>query len=97
MAENRAFRRRYPVRAIAFVAGASLLFLGELVLLALFLMPMIPLIPLFIMIMIGNACLVSAAVEYASSLARVEPVRTPGETTRAKTADALHAKAPRAA
>jgi hypothetical protein len=97
MPENRDFRRRYPARAIAFVAGASLLFFGELVLLALFLMPMIPLIPVFIMIMIGNACLVSAAVDYASSLARVEPVRTPGDTTRAQTTEALHAEAPRAA
>jgi hypothetical protein len=97
MAETASLRTRYPLRAIAFVAGASALFLGELVLLALFLMPMIPLIPVFILIMIGNACLVSAAVDYASSLARVEPVRTPRAETRAETNEALGAQASRAA
>lgn len=101
MAEKPAFRTRYPFRAVAAIAAAGLLFLGELAMLAVWLMPLVPLVPLFVMIMIGNACLLSAAVNYASSLARLEPVTSDRAETRARTrapkAEALGAEAPRAA
>ena len=88
MAKIPGFRTRYPVRAVLAVAGASLLALVELGMLSIWLMPLVPLVPVFIMIMIGNACVLSAAVSYASSLARREPVSSTGAETRAKTSQA---------
>jgi hypothetical protein len=76
MAKNRAFRTRYPLRAVLAVLGAGTLALVELALLSIWLMPLVPLVPVFIAIMVGNACVLSAAVSYATSLARLEPVTT---------------------
>lgn len=70
-----AFRTRYPLRAIVMVVLAALFVLAELAALSLFLMPLIPLVPVFVMIMLGNACVLSAIVSHAASLGRIEPVR----------------------
>ncbi|HEX6273065.1 MAG TPA: hypothetical protein VFZ53_08495 [Polyangiaceae bacterium] len=85
MAEIHAFRTRYPVRAVLAVAGAASLALVELALLSIWLMPLVPLVPVFIMIMIGNACVLSAALSYATSLARREPVTTARAEGQTKT------------
>ena len=79
-----AVRVRYPLRAIAAVVLAALFFLGELILLALCMMPLIPLVPVFVTVMIGQAFLLSSVVEWAASLAKtkqVEPARA-AETSR---------------
>ena len=88
MAEVPVFRTRYPVRAVLAVAGASLLALVELGMLSIWLMPLVPLVPVFIMIMIGNACVLSAAVSYASSLAQREPLSSTGAEKRAQASQA---------
>jgi len=92
MAEIRAFRTRYPLRAVLAVAGAASLALVELALLSIWLMPLVPLVPVFIMIMVGNACVLSAALSYATSLARREPVttaRAEGQTKTRPSTEAL--------
>jgi hypothetical protein len=58
-------RYRYPLHAVLPVAGASLLFAVELGLGALLLMPLVPLVPVFITFMLGNACLLASALQYA--------------------------------
>jgi len=70
---------------------AALFFLAELAVLGLCLMPLVPLVPVFITVMVGQACILSSAVEYAASLARVEPVQTSGAD-----ANRTEGRAPRA-
>ena len=80
---NPAVRVRYPFRAVAVLVLAGLFFLAELAMLGLFLMPLVPLVPVFITVMLGQACLLGSVLEYATSLARAEPVKTAGaEATR---------------
>lgn len=86
-------KTRIPLRAIVFVAVVSLFALAEIALLGLFLMPMIPLIPVFVMLVIGHACLIAPVVEYATSLARVEPVSTSRAEAFAQKPEASASKA----
>lgn len=84
-------RYRYPLHALLPLLAAGLLFAVELGLGALLLMPLVPLVPVFITFMLGNACLLASAVEYAVEN-RVElpsaptPARTSTHETRAQAA-----------
>jgi heme A synthase len=66
-------RIRYPLRAILAVAGAWLLFLIQVLFGAFTVMMAVPLVPIFFGILMGGACLLSSAHQYALSLAREEP------------------------
>jgi hypothetical protein len=70
-------RVRLPLRAKVAIAAAVVFFLGELAAFALWMMPLIPLVPLFVTVMLGNGFVLASIVEWATSLARVEPVKTP--------------------
>ena len=83
-----ATRRRYPKKAVLFVVLASFLALVDVILMALFLMPLIPLIPVFVMMVIGQATLIAAAVDYARSLAREEPTKRAEAKTEASRSQA---------
>ena len=95
MVAHQPARVRYPLRAVLAVVLASLFALVELAGLALFMMPMIPLVPVFVMIMLGNALLLSDVVRWAASQGRVEPVREAraqaGRPRRESTQEAAHA------
>lgn len=58
-------RYRYPLRAVVVVVAASLFFACDLVLGAIFVMPMVPLIPFFLSFILGAGLLVASALEYA--------------------------------
>lgn len=58
--------RRYPFRAVVAVGGAGLLFAFGLITGFLFIALMLPLIPVFIGIIMGNACLLTTALQYAA-------------------------------
>ncbi len=82
-------RLRYPLRAKLAIAGVVSFFLAELVLAALWLMPLVPLVPLFILIQLGNGLILADVLTWATSLARSEPLRVPrAKTTRAEKARA---------
>ena len=62
-------KRRYPARAILAVAGAGVLSLFCLVSGFLFMALVPPLIPVFFTVLMGNACLLGRALEYATKVA----------------------------
>ena len=67
-------RTHYPAHAIACIVGLVLLAIVEVTVMSLLLMPLIPLIPLFFAAVVGHGCLLAAALDYAKSVARTEPV-----------------------
>jgi hypothetical protein len=67
-------RLRYPLHALLLV-GITWCFFGTvLLILALFMLPIVPLAPAFVMIMVAMGGLLSSVHEYARSVAR--PVQT---------------------
>ena len=62
-------KRRYPARAILAVAGAGVLSLFCLVSGFLLMALVPPLIPVFFTVLMGNACLLGRALEYATKVA----------------------------
>lgn len=66
-------RRRYPARAILAVAAAGLLFAFNAVVGFLCVALMLPLIPVFIGILMGSACLLAVAREYALRVSSPAP------------------------
>lgn len=58
--------RRYPVSAVLAVGGAAVLFAFGLMTGFLLIALMLPLIPVFISIIMGNACLLTTALQYAA-------------------------------
>jgi hypothetical protein len=60
---------------------------------SLLLMPLIPLIPLFAAAVIGHGCLLAAALDYAKSVARTEPVPGTG-AERVAPPSTPHGRAP---
>jgi hypothetical protein len=75
MSERRrsSVRVRYPLRAVAAVAGAGLLFLFNLVVGFLFMALVPPLIAVYVGILFGGACLLGNAVQYAQRVSIREP------------------------
>lgn len=72
-------KRRYPVRAIAAVAGAAVVTLFNLVVCFLFMALVPPLIPVFVSVMFGGVCLLGRALAYAESVSvRVPAAMLPG-------------------
>jgi hypothetical protein len=69
------YRVRYPLRAKLAIALAVCFFLAELVVCALWLMPLVPLVPVFIAVMVGNGFVIASVVDWASSVARSEAVK----------------------
>lgn len=65
--------RRYPARAVLAVAAAGLLFAFDIAASFLLIALMLPLIPVFIGIMLGNACLLATALEYAARVSSPLP------------------------
>jgi hypothetical protein len=67
MAERRqVIRTRYPFHAILAVAGASLLFLFDMVVGFLFMALVPPLIPVYVCVLFAGGCLVGNALKYAT-------------------------------
>jgi hypothetical protein len=83
-------RYRYPLRAVFAVGAAGLLFATELAVGALWLMPLVPLVPVFITFMLGNACLLASAVQYAVE----NRVELPSAPNAARTSPEHEAGAP---
>src|ERR1044071_9481820 len=69
---------RYPLRAVLGVALGTVAVLAEVILGALFIMPLVPLIPVFIALVFGNAFWMTSLFHWAASLGQREPVRTLG-------------------
>jgi hypothetical protein len=67
-------RLRYPLHAMLLVFVSWCFFAAVLLILALFMLPIVPLAPAFVMIMVAIAGLLSSVHEYARSVAR--PVQT---------------------
>ena len=67
-------KRRYPARAILAVAGAGALSLFCVLSGFLFMALVPPLIPVFFTVLMGNACLLGRALEYATKVS--EPKST---------------------
>jgi len=97
MTEERRFHTRYPPRAVALIVGVVLLAVAEVLLMGLLVMPLIPLIPIFFAAVIGHGCLLTVALEYAKSQARIEPVGSPRPETRSKTQAPPHGSTPQPA
>jgi hypothetical protein len=73
-------RLRYPLHALLLI-GVSWSFFGFVTLvLALFMLPIVPLAPVFVMIMVAIGGLLSSVHEYARSVA--SPVRTTRVSSR---------------
>jgi hypothetical protein len=68
-------RSRIPLRGVTAIVLAAAVALAELALFALFMMPLFPLVPVFVLVMLGNALVLSSVVSWATSLARPEPLR----------------------
>lgn len=66
-------RVRYPLKAFLAVAGAWVVLLFQVLFGAATVMLAVPLVPVFVGMLMGGASLVSAAHDYARSLAREEP------------------------
>ena len=81
--ENSGFRTRYPASAVACVVGAILAGIIEITVMAVLVMAFPPLIPAFFAAAVGHGCLLQAAVNYARSHARIEPL--PRAETRSVT------------
>ena len=60
----------YPFYALAVFAVTVLLCAAEIIVLSLWMMPMVPLIPVFVMILVGNACLLGTVRNWVISLGR---------------------------
>ena len=77
-------RHRYPLRAVLGVTAAALFVLAEIVMLAMWMMPLVPLVPVFILIMFGNAFVLADVVQWVASLRESETVETKraAETSR---------------
>jgi hypothetical protein len=72
-------KRRYPARAVLAVTAAGLLLAVDVVAGFLCIALMLPLIPLFLSVIIGNACLLGAALDYAAGLSiPLTPAMLPG-------------------
>jgi hypothetical protein len=67
-------RLRYPVHALLLIFISWCFFAVVLLILALFMLPIVPLAPAFVMIMVAIGGLLSSVHEYARSVAR--PVQT---------------------
>ena len=67
-------RLRYPLPALLLVGVSWCFFAGVMLVLALFMLPVVPLAPAFVMIMVAMGGLLSSVHEYARSVAR--PVQT---------------------
>ena len=91
MAENSHFRTRYPARAVVLVVGAILAGVVEITVMAVLVMAFPPLIPAFFAAAVGHGCLLTSALDYARSHARVEPL--PRAATRG-VAPPTHGTAP---
>jgi hypothetical protein len=65
--------RQYPARAILAVAAAGLLFAFDVASGFLFIALMLPMIPVFIGIVLGGACLLGSALEYAAKVSIPAP------------------------
>jgi hypothetical protein len=74
MEEAPKFRTRYSSHAIALIVVCAVLYVAELTMMAVLLMPMLPLIPLFFTAIVGHGCLLASVIDYAKSHARIEPV-----------------------
>ncbi|HEY0469029.1 MAG TPA: hypothetical protein VGC79_32775 [Polyangiaceae bacterium] len=85
-------RLRYPLHALLLVGISCCFFAVVLLILALFMLPIVPLAPVFVMIMVAIGGLLSSVHEYARSVAR--PVRT---TRLASRIDGKIRQAPRRA
>lgn len=84
-------RYRYPLRVVLPVVGAGVLFAAELGLGALLLMPLVPLVPVFIMFMLGNACLLASAVRYAvENRVELPSAPTPARTSPQSSVQTAH-------
>jgi hypothetical protein len=66
-------RLRYPLHALLLVGISWCFFAAVLLILALFMLPIVPLAPAFVMIMVAIGGLLSSVHEYARSVA--SPVR----------------------
>lgn len=66
-------RVRYPVRAIAAVAGAALLFLFNMTVGFLFMALVPPLIAVYACVLFGTGCVVQSALAYAQRVSIVVP------------------------
>jgi hypothetical protein len=97
MTDPRRFRTRYPAHAVALVVGAVLLAVAEVLMMGLLLMPFIPLIPLFFAAVVGHGCLLAAALDYARSHARVEPLGSTRPETPKRAREAPHGGTPQPA
>lgn len=80
-----AVRLRYPLRALAVVTLAWLLFLTQLLLGMSFAALLVPVVPFFLFLIIGGACLLRSAHDYAASVAR--PVPAGAKLTAAEDAE----------
>lgn len=69
-------RVRYPARAIVVVALSWLMFGFSLLIGALFVALMLPALPIFIGMILGGACLLGSAHEYARKLSIRVPLAT---------------------
>ncbi len=71
-------RLRYPLHALLLVGVTWCFFAGVMLILALFMLPIVPLAPVFVMIMVAIGGLLSSVHEYARSVARpVQATRLP--------------------
>jgi hypothetical protein len=66
-------RTRYPLHALALIAGAGLLFLFNMVVGFLFMALVPPLIPVFVCVLVAGGCLVDRALRYATRVSVREP------------------------
>jgi hypothetical protein len=66
-------KRRYPIRAILAVTGASLLLVFNMITGFMFMALVLPMIPVFITILMGNTCLLISALDYAGRVSVPSP------------------------
>lgn len=70
---SKAFRTRYPARAVLAVAATGLLLALNLVVGFLFMALVPPLIPVYVSILVGGASLVGGALRYAQRVSIRQP------------------------
>ena len=66
-------RVRYPLKAVAAVAAAGLLFLFDMTFGVLFMALVPPLIPVYVCVLFGAGCVVQGALAYAQRVSVREP------------------------
>jgi hypothetical protein len=66
-------RTRYPLHALALVAGAGLLFLFNMLVGFLFMALVPPLIPVFVCVLFAGGCLLGNALKYATRVSVRQP------------------------